>query len=76
MTYYEKYDNPPNIKIDSIYNTTTTVIPVFKKNDSKIQKIQNLMLHTSSIDVRDMPLLPISSYFQSKVPTYLPIYIS
>ena len=70
MTYYVKYDNPSNLSVNSIYNKT--VIPGFKKNDSKIQqKTQNHILHTSFIDVRDMPLLPMSSYFQSKVPTYV-----
>ena len=68
MTYYVSYDNPPtkifDLKMDSSYNLTSD-ISRDKKNDSG--KTKNLMLHTTFIDVRDLPLLPISKYFQSKV---------
>ena len=75
MTYYVKNDNPPttisDLKIDSIYNLTSD-IPGNKKNNSGNKKKdsgkpKNLMLHTTFIDVRDLPLLPMSNYFQSKV---------
>ena len=68
MTYYVRYDNPPtkisDLKMDSSYNLTSDISGA-KKNDSG--KTKNLMLHTTFIDVRDLPLLPISKYFQSKV---------
>ena len=68
MTYYEKNDNPQtkisDLKMGSSYNLTSDVSQD-KKNDSG--KPKNLMLHTTFIDVRDLPLLPISKYFQSKV---------
>ena len=75
MTYYVKNDNLPtkisDLKIDSIYNLTSD-IPGNKKNNSGNKKKdsgkpKNLMLHTTFIDVRDLPLLPMSNYFQSKV---------
>ena len=68
MTYYVKYDNPTtkisDLKMNSSYNLTSNVSGE-KKNNSV--KPKNSMLHTSFIDVRDLPLLPISKYFQSKV---------
>ena len=68
MTYYVGYDNPSTkiseLKMDSSYNLTSD-ISGDNKNDSG--KPKNLMLHTTFIDVRDLPLLPISKYFLSKV---------
>ena len=68
MTYYVRYDKPPtkisDLNMDSSYNFTSD-ISGDKKNDS--WKPKNLRLQTSFIDVRDLPLLPISKYFQSKV---------
>ena len=67
-TYYVRYDDPPtqisDLKMDSSYNLTSD-ISGDKKNDSATPKI--FMLHTTFIDVRDLPLLTISNYFQSKV---------
>ena len=75
MTYYVKNDNPTtkisDLKIDSSYNLTSDISGNKKNNSGNKKKDsgkpENLMLHTTFIDVRDLPLLPMSNYFQSKV---------